>query len=163
VRTLARELATSASTLTRAFRGEYGVSIGEFVRQARVRLIVTGLREPQASIKLLAAQAGFASRTSLYAALMHYAGLTPTQVRSLSVAEFDSLLSMLTPVGKPSERRGSRRFCRQDHQEHGRGPHDAPRGAGGMPHYHSPRSTSASRPPSGASSSTPRTASPVQG
>jgi AraC-like DNA-binding protein len=100
VRTLARELATSASTLTRAFRGEYGVSIGEFVRQARVRLIVTGLREPQASIKLLAAQAGFASRTSLYAALMHYAGLTPTQVRSLSVAEFDSLLSTLMPVGK---------------------------------------------------------------
>jgi AraC-like DNA-binding protein len=89
---LARLVGKSRSGLTRAFREEYGMSMGEYVTRVRLRRAVDQLRLPASNAKEIAAQVGYRSRTSFYEALKKYTGLRPYDIRLLSERDVERLL-----------------------------------------------------------------------
>jgi AraC-like DNA-binding protein len=80
---LARLVGMSRSSLTRAFRADYGMSVRQYVTRARLRSVAVVLRTPDSNIKSAAAHAGYASRKSLYSALEQMTRMRPDGFRRL--------------------------------------------------------------------------------
>jgi AraC-like DNA-binding protein len=88
---LAKLVGASRAGLTRAFRADYGMSIGQYVTRVRLRWVSTQLRLPGSNVKVIAGQAGYASRKSLYGALNQVTGLAPREVRALSDTDLETI------------------------------------------------------------------------
>jgi AraC-like DNA-binding protein len=78
------KIGTSRSALTRSFRQQYGFSVAEYHRRARLQWVCEELRLPASNTESVALRAGFKSLSSLCQCLCAQTGLTPTQVRRLS-------------------------------------------------------------------------------
>ena len=97
---LAKTLACSRSVLTRAFRNQFGQSVGQFHATVRVHHAIELLTKTNWSVDAVAHAAGYHSPNNLYIALRRMTGLTPGRVRaqiSAFEAEFQarSLLTQL--------------------------------------------------------------------
>jgi AraC-like DNA-binding protein len=106
----------SRTILTRDFRAKYGVSAGEYLRRVRLRWLLSELRKPDSNVKEAAAQAGYGSRKSVYAAFKRCTGLSLDDVRSLSEERvqpsMEAELSLRSPrpyynLGRPGTRASS--------------------------------------------------------
>ena len=81
---LCLKIGTSRSALTRCFRQQYGVSVAEYHRRARLQWVCEELRLANSNTESVALRAGFKSLSNLCQCLRAQTGLTPTQVRRLS-------------------------------------------------------------------------------
>jgi AraC-like DNA-binding protein len=98
---LAKLVGASRAALTRAFRAEYGMSIGQYITRVRLRWVSAQLRTPGSNVKVIAAQAGYASRKSLYGALNQVTGLGPREIRTLSESELEAIAETKLSLRSP--------------------------------------------------------------
>jgi AraC family transcriptional regulator len=79
---VAREVGTHPAHLSRVFRRQIGVPIGEYVHRLRVRYASEALRNPAARLADVAADAGFADQSHLSRVFKRVTGVTPGDFRS---------------------------------------------------------------------------------
>jgi AraC family transcriptional regulator len=79
---LAREAGCHAITLARAFRREFGCSIGTYVRRRRLELAGWMLRSTAIPISVVAIRNGFADQAHFTRALRRATGFTPAALRA---------------------------------------------------------------------------------
>lgn len=104
---LAETLACSRSVLTRAFRNEFGQSVGQFHARVRVHHVMELLTKTNWSVDAVALAAGYHSPNNLYIALKRMTGLTPVRVRAqipAFEAEFQAR-SLLTQLFRGAKHR----------------------------------------------------------
>ncbi len=81
---MAEEVLIHPVYLASKFRGHYGCSIGEYVRQLRVHYASTRLARSEESIASIAHDAGFSDQSHFSRTFKKITGLTPARYRSLS-------------------------------------------------------------------------------
>ena len=74
---VAREVAVHPAHLARAFRGQFGISVGGYVRRLRLDWAAAELERSGASLAEVALAAGFADQSHFTRAFRRYTGLTP--------------------------------------------------------------------------------------
>jgi AraC family transcriptional regulator len=80
---LAARLDVHRVHLARAFRDHYGETVGDQLRRVRLLRAVRLLRESEAPLSRVAADAGFADQSHMTRALRSALGVTPGQARTL--------------------------------------------------------------------------------
>jgi AraC family transcriptional regulator len=78
---VAREVGVHPAHLARAFRGQFGVTLGGYVRRLRLDWAAAELERPDTSLVGVALAAGFADQSHFTRAFRHYTGLTPSVYR----------------------------------------------------------------------------------
>jgi len=78
---VAREVAVHPAHLARAFRGQFGVTVGEYVRRLRLDWAAAELERSETSLAGVALAAGFADQSHFTRAFRRYTGLTPSVYR----------------------------------------------------------------------------------
>jgi len=78
---VAREVGVHPAHLARAFRGQFGVTVGEYVRRLRLEWAAAELERAEASLARVALAAGFADQSHFTRAFRRYTGLTPSVYR----------------------------------------------------------------------------------
>jgi AraC-like DNA-binding protein len=91
---LSNHLATSDGALRRSFRGEFRVSIHDYLRIVRVRAAFQSITAQKVDVVSL--KIGYRSRKNFYRALQQFTGLTPTRFRRLSVERAMEVTESLT-------------------------------------------------------------------
>jgi AraC-like DNA-binding protein len=81
---LASEVGMSRSALTRAFRGVYGMTCGEYQARVRLRWFLERARAVTCPTERLAFDAGYATYHNLSDSLKRRTGLRPSAVRTLN-------------------------------------------------------------------------------
>jgi AraC family transcriptional regulator len=80
---LAEAVGVHPSHLARAFRREYGLTVGEYVRALRLEWATAQLALDEASLADIAARAGFADQSHFTRAFRRHTGVTPGRYREL--------------------------------------------------------------------------------
>ena len=80
---LAAAVGRHPTHIARAFRKEYGVSVGEYARRLRLDWATTRLACHELPLARLAAEAGFADQSHFTRAFSRHTGLTPGRYRRL--------------------------------------------------------------------------------
>jgi AraC-like DNA-binding protein len=93
VPTLAQMVHTTPSQLSRQFRLEFGVSIPDYQRIARLIHALNLVRHEKA--EAVALQVGYRSKKNFYATLQHFTGLTPTAFRRMSDLRAEEIVDSL--------------------------------------------------------------------
>jgi AraC family transcriptional regulator len=78
---LAREAGVHSAHLARAFRAQYGCSIGTFVRRRRIELAARDLVQPNTTIAAVAAAHGFTDQSHFTRQFRRHTGVTPREYR----------------------------------------------------------------------------------
>lgn len=81
VRALAEEAGVHPDTLSRRFKSDYGVVIGEYVRRLRVDRAASRLRSTDRPIDEIARTTGFVDQSHLTKVFKRYVGMTPGRFR----------------------------------------------------------------------------------
>jgi AraC-like DNA-binding protein len=81
---LAKTFATTPTSLRRDFKQEFGTSLHEYQKLARITAALDEL--PDQKIEAIALSVGYRSRKNFYRAFQDVTGLTPAQFRTLSPA-----------------------------------------------------------------------------
>jgi AraC-like DNA-binding protein len=89
--TLARRVGSSKSNLTLRFHERYGIPCGEYVTRVRLAWFTEAVRKPGSNAGQLAEEAGYGRYHNLCDALRARTGLTPREIRELSIEEFREL------------------------------------------------------------------------
>ncbi|HEX2120130.1 MAG TPA: AraC family transcriptional regulator [Thermoanaerobaculia bacterium] len=79
---LARVAGVDPSHLARAFRRQYGCTVGAYVRRLRLDFAAAELRHAERSISDVAAEAGFFDQSHFARLFRRHTGLTPTAFRA---------------------------------------------------------------------------------
>jgi AraC family transcriptional regulator len=70
--------------LARQFRRRYHCTIGEYLRQLRIEAACREMRDAQAPLSVVAANAGFYDQSHFANTFKRYTGMTPTQYRAVA-------------------------------------------------------------------------------
>ena len=90
--TLSRTVGTSRAALTRVFREEFGMSVGEYSKRIRLRWFFDLMRASNQSAATLADRAGYKSYHNLTESLRLRTNLSPTDIRHLTDIEVREIL-----------------------------------------------------------------------
>jgi AraC-like DNA-binding protein len=97
--TLAAEVGSSKSALSRSFSKCYGMTPGEYLTRVRLLWFTDAVRASHRSCAELAARAGYSSYHNLSDALRALTGLAPGQVRSLTHEQLICVRAKLAIAG----------------------------------------------------------------
>jgi AraC family transcriptional regulator len=79
---LAQMVGVHPVSLAREFRRHYGSPIGEYIRQLRIEAACQQLSDSEATLSMVAADAGFYDQSHFTNSFKRYTGMTPAQYRA---------------------------------------------------------------------------------
>jgi methylphosphotriester-DNA--protein-cysteine methyltransferase len=109
---LGRAVYVSPATLARSFRRIFGVTIMQYQARSRLRGVVAQVRTTAASIEGILEGCGYRSRKDAYRWFRRLTGLTLSDVRRLTDAEYASLIQVSLALPTADTLPATRVFCR---------------------------------------------------